>query len=288
MLTKLKNTLNVTKICTIHYFEYSKDYTFGGESHDFWELVYVDKGEITAVAEDRKYILQRGDVIFHKPNEWHTLYANGSLAPNLVIVTFDCRSPEMNFFENKILKAGEREKKIISEIINEYLKAFETPLDDTFTKGLIRKKAPEFGSEQMIKLYVEQLLISMVRGNDITQQSLVKSNSVNASVQLMLGYMNNNMGKVINLDMIAKYVGLSKSSVSKMFKRVMGCGVMKYFAIMKIEAAKGYIREQNYNFTQIAELLGYNEIHYFSRQFKSVTGMSPTEYAKSVKALVKK
>ena len=45
------------------------------------------------------------------------------------------------------------------------------------------------------------------------------------------------------------------------------------------------IREDYYNFTQIADRLGFSSIHYFSRQFKRITGMTPSEYASSIKAL---
>ena len=54
---------------------------------------------------------------------------------------------------------------------------------------------------------------------------------------------------------------------------------------MKIECAKTYIREDSYNITQIADMLGYESIHYFSRQFKKITKMSPKEYSNSIKAM---
>jgi YesN/AraC family two-component response regulator len=57
---------------------------------------------------------------------------------------------------------------------------------------------------------------------------------------------------------------------------------------MKIDTAKHMIRDRRMNFTQIAEALGYSSIHYFSRQFKKITGMAPSEYASSVKAIVDK
>ena len=55
---------------------------------------------------------------------------------------------------------------------------------------------------------------------------------------------------------------------------------------MKIELAKRYLRDENHNITQIAEMLGYSGIHYFSRQFKKVTDMTPTEYLVSIKSLI--
>lgn len=54
---------------------------------------------------------------------------------------------------------------------------------------------------------------------------------------------------------------------------------------MKIDFAKQLIRENDMNFTQISDFLGYSSIHYFSRQFKKLSGMTPTEYATSIKAI---
>ena len=90
----LKDEITVRKIYTIHYFEYMKNFEFSGETHDFWELQCVDKGEIKVL----DHILKAGQVIFHKPNEFHNLAATGVSAPNVVVVSFACTSPAMKFF----------------------------------------------------------------------------------------------------------------------------------------------------------------------------------------------
>jgi len=61
--------------------------------------------------------------------------------------------------------------------------------------------------------------------------------------------------------------------------------VIDFFSHMKINFARRLIRENDMNFTQISEFLGYSSIHYFSRQFKKLCGMTPTEYALSIKAI---
>lgn len=50
--TQLKREITIPAIVTIHYFEYMKDFAFKGESHDFWEFLYVDKGNILVRAAD--------------------------------------------------------------------------------------------------------------------------------------------------------------------------------------------------------------------------------------------
>ena len=97
--------------------------------------------------------------------------------------------------------------------------------------------------------------------------------------------MDSNIASKLSLDDIAHFAGISKTAVKQLFREQAGCGACEYYIRMKIDLAKKYIRERSYNFTQIAEILGYDSIHYFSRQFKRCVNMSPSEYAASVKAL---
>lgn len=50
----LTEELHLHQIITIHYFEYTNTYHFHGESHDFWEFLCVDKGEVTVTAGRKK------------------------------------------------------------------------------------------------------------------------------------------------------------------------------------------------------------------------------------------
>ena len=94
-----------------------------------------------------------------------------------------------------------------------------------------------------------------------------------------------NLTRRITLADLARHGGVSESTVKSLFRDRAGCGAMAYYIRMKVGYAQAYIRESNYNLTQISDLLGYESIHYFSRQFRSVVGMSPSEYSRSIRAL---
>lgn len=64
---RLQRPLAVDDIVSVHYFEYSSNYYFEGECHDFWEFLYVDKGELDVRAGDVVQHLKKGQIIFHKP-----------------------------------------------------------------------------------------------------------------------------------------------------------------------------------------------------------------------------
>ena len=134
-------------------------------------------------------------------------------------------------------------------------------------------------SEEMICLLLTTLLLKAKRG-DIKKADAKKETDIFLGI---VSYMENNIGKKISLDDISYYAGISKTSVKKLFKEEVGFGACEYFTRLKIERAKELIADNKNNFTEIAEILGYDSIHYFSRQFKQYVSMSPTEYLLNIK-----
>lgn len=72
---------------------------------------------------------------------------------------------------------------------------------------------------------------------------------------------------------------IGRSRLESLFLRYTGNGVMHNFSLFKISAAKQLIRLRKMNFSQIADILGYADVHYFSRRFKQLAGMTPSQYA---------
>ena len=89
-------------IYTIHYYEYRNDFHFDGERHDFWEFQCVDKGAAEVITDNGTYTLTRSQVIFHRPNEFHTLKANGRTAPNIIVISFACNSPCIDVYKRQL------------------------------------------------------------------------------------------------------------------------------------------------------------------------------------------
>lgn len=285
---RLMRPLTVDELVSVHYFEYSSSYYFEGEQHDFWELLYVDKGEVTVRAGDTQQRLEQGQIVFHKPGEFHALSANGVVAPNLVVVGFVCKSDAMRLFEGSVQRVDDEGRALLARIVAEGEAAFSTPMNDPQTQRLLRRENAPFGAEQMIGAALEQLLIGFLRrgGRQTARQaSFVRGHSQQEFIDQVRGYLEENISRRLTLADICRDNFVGRSYLQKVFREKTGGGAMEYFGVMKIEAAKRMIREGRHNFTEIASLLGYNSIHYFSRHFKKVTGMTPSEYASSIKAL---
>lgn len=292
----LEDSISIHKIISVHYFQYMSDFSFPGESHDFWELICVDRGEIDAVAGDRRLSLKKGNILFHKPNEFHNVLTNGRVSPSLVVIGFECHSKAMAAFEDQLMCIQDTEKELLAQIIVEARNTFQGRLDDPYQEQLIFLENPlSFGAPQLISHYLEQLMIHLyrryfsypipVRSSRILE---AKNSSGNDTYNRIVRYMEEHISEHLTIDRICRDNLVGRSQLQKLFCDAQNCGVIQFFSIMKIDTAKQMIRDNQLNFTQIADRLGYNSIHYFSRQFKQLTTMTPSEYATSIRLLSEK
>lgn len=293
----LKKIISVGKIYSIHYFEYMSDFSFEGERHNFWEFICVDKGEVRVTSDQSSFVLKKGEIAFHQPNEFHNVKATGEIAPNLVVISFECHDPAMEFFRRQVLKIDELERNLLANIIIEARNCFSCRLDDPYLQNMPQKETPDiFGAEQMIQNYLEHFLIHMIR-RYFSPAAHTKPSHFNAPSKaaktkndldifnLINDYLESNINMHLTIDQICHDNLIGRSQLQKIFKEHTGLGIIEYFSNMKINAAKEMIRTKRMNFTQISEHLGYTSIHYFSRQFKKITGMTPSEYSYSIKAM---
>lgn len=276
---------NVTKIVTIHYYEFDKKFEYSGEKHDFWEMVYVDKGEIDLTAGSRDITLKQGEAYFHKPNEFHRLRANGVNVPNLFVISFVCNSKTMDFFKDKKIKIPSMDRRYIFSIIEEANQTYENLFNTINMKELKTLSEPKIGGQQMIRNYLEQFLITILR-NDLkssaNQKNHVFRSTENRIIPDITRILEQNVYGKVSVSDICKKMNYSKAYISRVFLETTGYSIGRYYMELKINEAKKMIREQKYNFAQISDMLSFSEPQYFSRVFKRIVKMTPTQYSQSV------
>lgn len=280
--------IEVDKIVTVYYEKFSNSYIFPGEKHDFWELVYIARGQLEVMADHREYILHDGEIIFHKPNEFHSLKSIGSM-PNVIIISFHCNSIAMKAFEHKTYFLPKTLVKYIYEILDEaYL--LKNDLGYIYENKLIdiNKK---FGTEQLLYNALETFLVKLFRyentfmeKSNLTPSEYKNRNLENQDVyEKIIIYLNANIDSRVTVTDICKNFNISNTKLKNLFKEEMGCGVMTYFNELKMLKAKELINKRIYTYTYISSLLGFSSIHYFSQCFKKKWGISPSEYEDSIK-----
>lgn len=282
---KIENLLVIGKIVTIHYFEFDKTFVSPTESHDFWELVYAEKKSIICTADNKEQTLHEGELLFHKPNETHALRADGVSAPNVFIISFECKSESMRFFENKKTRLTDELSRLVYAIIRESKTTFDLPYSDPSLKKMKLLNSPSLGGQQLIKNYLEILLISLMRGETEKQDAeivfLPKEELGERVASSVVAYLKEHLFERVSVADVCEHLHYNKSYLFEQFKKATKMPIMAYFMQLKIEKAKVLLRETAFSVSQIAETLAFDSPNYFSKAFKKATGRTPMQYKKT-------
>ena len=281
--------ITITELYTIHYFDNFKEYYFPGERHNFWEILYVDRGEIIVETDwfEHPIRMERGDLLLHRPNEFHSFYANNIVPHNLFVISFASNSSAMKYFlKHPFFHTHSKIRTKISHLLEEARQCFSVPLDDPYIPKLEHKSSFPFGAEQIVVNTLELLLISLYRHedlhNEIEMSEYPQMKVADDYVQRAIKYMKENLTKKMTLNDICKNTAISCAQMQRIFRRKTGVSVMHYLSKLRIEEAKFLMRSKNMTFTEIAQSLCYSSIHHFSKRFHTMVGMSPSDYISSV------
>ncbi len=275
--------LHIENVHSIYYRELAQGFNFSGESHDFWEVVYVDSGEINVVAGMKVIEMLAGQVVFHKPNEFHSLACVTDVAPCIIIFSFTSKSETMRFFEDKVFRLSADQKTLLGRLLAEARMC----LTDLGIEHNLSASAALPGAKQLCLQTIEHLLINLYRTNYQTESSSERAMNVgiNALVADIIEFMKQNVSKKLTMSHISDRFFISDSKLKYIFKNITGQSVMHFFFQLKMNEAKFLIRQKRHNFTEIARILGFDSIHYFSACFRRHFGMTPSEYKTSVKSI---
>lgn len=286
--TKIVPLITISEIITIHYFEFSSGFVGPLEAHNFWELVYVDKGEVIQTVEDREFTMQAGDYLTIQPNDAHQLRASQSTQPNVFIISFACSSKAMDDFRNRMGSLPKSLLHYISDIMTEARQTYKLMFNNPSMLELMAQESELIGGQQMIQTSLEQLYIQLYRAlhvppKPLSSDPLLAERTIqNQVVGRAFAYIQENVYNPISARTVCEHVGYSNTYMSTLFHRECRCGIAETINRVKIDEAKRLIRCSASSFAEIAVALGYTDQHYFSRVFRKIAGMSPSEYRRSL------
>ncbi|KXB42255.1 AraC family transcriptional regulator [Amygdalobacter nucleatus] len=302
----LPTELAITAIITVHYFEYSKEFSFAGERHPFWEFMYVNKGQILVKTDNEQQILKSGQIIFHKPNEFHALKAHNNQAPSIAVASFVSASPLLKFFEHKVLSLSQEEKELLATLLSNAKQIFQSPLNIPQVEKVCFRPNLLPGEKQLLKISLEYFLLK-IRQRSLAQvvehlpnkkkiqihthlsnsKQAINDESVSAPIDLICSYLEDHIFSNLSLKELSTIFAFSCSNIESLFHKHKGCGVYAYFTLLKMEKAKELLRENRLSVGQIAILLQFSSQQHFSKRFKQLCQLTPSAYQHSVNAITK-
>jgi len=282
---KISNFLNVQKIVTVHYQEPEKNYVSKLEKHDFWEIIYADKKDFFIIRDNERTLLKQGEMAFIKPNQPHYVECTIEEA-NIFIISFECRSESMSFFNDKIYAVPDKYRYLLQNVMSEATETFVIPDFDPDLHKLELKPNPNLGGEQVLKNQLELLLIYMLRlANKVNYPQEYFVSLVTASSALqdeIVCFLSSRIYDTLTLDDLCAKLHYGKTRLCSFFKQKTGMSIYQTYLKLKIDEAKKLIRRKR-AFPDIANDLCFDSVSHFNYVFKKYTGMTPGEYKTSIK-----
>ncbi|MBQ9952327.1 MAG: helix-turn-helix domain-containing protein [Clostridia bacterium] len=283
-----EKSVSVEELYSLHYFNFEQGYVFPGEKHSFWELVYADMGGATLGDNDSEIPLSPGQCFLHAPDAFHTIHANLAPQSSLFVISFSSSSEALSSLLGKPLILNTECRRIIRRILIE-AQAFCGPvLDISNQEMLIPSSGAPYGSGQVIQLNLELLLILLLRqelGEEdaaMKRAPITEDQDMQSIVAAAEAFMRSHLDGSIHLDDICKNIGVSRTTLKRLFRQTLSMSVMEHYQSLRLQEACRHLRTGRVNVSQIAYELGYSSLPAFSRQFKQILGITPREYILSV------
>lgn len=287
---KIDRMLKIDRLYSLHYFQFAAGYIFPGEKHNFWEMVYIDRGEADIGAGKQVLRLRQGQAIFHRPNEFHSIWANSATGPNIMVLSFGLGGNALRPLSGRALTLDAQTRGLLRQLIAEGQACFGPVLDISGQRTLAPLESAPLGGVQMIANLLEQILLLLLRqtqeGQPVSEQErphLTDERNAADVTNLLTALMREHLDGSLSFEDICRESGLSQTALKACFRRYNRMGVMEYYQRLRIEEARRLLREGRLNVTQTAEALGYSSIHAFSRQFKRLMGVTPLSYLRTIR-----
>lgn len=263
----INRTLKIERLYTLFYQEKEQSFLFPGESHSVVELTYVDQGSLHSVADGQDILLEQGDLMLYAPNQWHMQYADIHVSPRFMTLAFDPGDYDLSCLYNRKFQSPQKVIRLLEQILRE-------------------QETMDALSGDMILCLLSQAILTLKRLSNAPADTLRSTHCItneNEIIRRAQQYISSNVRNRLTVPLVAQNTDVSTSYLTALFHKHLQISPGEYIRRIKLQESKQMIREGTLNFTEIAEALQYSTIHHFSRQFKEKFGITPSQYAKSIR-----
>ena len=256
--------------------DYIKPYP---EVSHYFKLAQVIKGKCVIVLNGAPFILVPGDICiirygtqnyesyYKKDLDYEIVWFIHSPAYKLIIM-------DSKYKENRY--------KLISAIKMKAMQASITLLDEMFDCADFND---DFEKKKEILCKWLNYIKKMIYKNryikeESSEEKLLDSKIKAQRIEKSIEYIGKHFKENITLKAIASQSGLTESYFSTIFRKVYDARLFEYISRLRLREAAYILRTTGLNIGEVASKVGYNDIYFFSRIFKTYMGYSPKEYRK--------
>jgi AraC-like DNA-binding protein len=244
-------------------FAWDDTFVFHGESHDFWEIVFITAGEVEVVEDGKVYTLGKNNMILHAPLEFHRIRSKSGEEPHGFILSFRVMGELPRELRHGIFILTEAEKERYLSICQ---RASDFLAGDTHSSYIGQEVA-------------DTLSAFLIDLSSATANRSVANSPTAAEYRKIVAAMTAGVCENLTLADFAAKCNISISYLKLLFKKYAGISPKAYFTHLRVQHAAKLLEE--HTITEVSDAMNFSSPNYFSTFFKKQTGTLPSEYKKA-------
>lgn len=254
----------VTEIHTAFDFKWDYEFSFDGEMHPFWELVFVKNGEVSVTEDDRVYNMCSGQLIFHAPMEFHRIRVPQGKSANVLVVTFYSTGNLPDILSKGIFNISTDCADVLCRVFN-------------YCREVYEKTAKPY-SNVAARCGIASLCCHIAQNYEPSNdhEDMKNQNYYHNIVRIM----KEGVEDALTLPQIAKKAAVSVSTVKVVFSEFTGMGPKSYYNSLRTKKAAELLCK-GMSAKEVAERMNFSSPNYFCDFFKKQYGEQPGAYKKN-------
>ena len=234
-----------------------------------FQLLYIASGQAHFFFQGEEQIVPAGNMVIYRPKEEQRYYYYGTDHTEVYWIHF----------------TGCEVKKILrTHGISDDMKVIHTGISleykQLFLQMIHELKLCKEDYEELLKHLLSQLFILIHRA--IHTKPCSQTDALMQEMDASVKYFHQNYNKQISIKEFALSRHMSISWFIRSFKEYTHSTPAQYLLALRISNAQTLLASTDYNISEIAEIVGYDNPLYFSRLFKKQCGLSPTDFRKEL------
>lgn len=260
--------IRIREILGYYYSVRNSSYQFDGECHDYYELTYVDIGIMTTIVDGIRYEIKERELMIYGPGQFHTQEISSNNHCSYVTILFNMESSQYESLLNKVFPYNKTIYTLLKTFILE--STSQLPYMNSLMLCLLQEAIIRLLQNQFMGVHNERFIVG------------ARQHYQDEFLEKILTYIDKNICKPITVAEICQKFSLSRSSLQILFNENLNQSPKKYINELKMEKSRQMICEDKYTISEIALMMGFNSIHYFSRAFTQKYHIAPSEYSKTL------
>ena len=249
--------------------KYGDDWNSMPHTHSHMELFYIVGGKGQFLIQDQLYPVNVNNLVIINPNVVHTEVSLDAYPLEYIVLGIDGLE----------LTAG---KGFNGQFA--ILDHFESVEIAGCLRNILREmRQKQIGYKDICQAYTEILIMRLMRSTPLSVPAEPQTATGNRQCAAVRRYIDLHYKQPLTLEILAEEAHMNKYYLSHAFKREYGVSPINYMISRRIEESKYLLAETDLSTSQIAQLLGFSSLSYFSQVFRRSQDVSPTEYRRSTK-----